>query len=559
MRWILSFLATVAVFFFIFQTASGLDLVKFRLWQSAALSVAAAVVFLTAAAVVSRFGRAGPAPTTPLAWLLALGVLAGASVATAGEGGQPPPPAAKAAEKASEPLAAKPNNCLFCHGNKDVWEGDQLRLYVTEKDFARDLHWGRGLRCADCHGGNPAAEQVNEAHARVDGFRNLRQRRADGTKDYSKPPEPAIVVKLCGECHANIQFMKQYNPSPRVDQLNEYWSSGHGQRVKEAGDPNVATCVSCHGRPHGTGRDQGTYGVLAVRNLDSPVYVKNVAKTCAKCHSDEKRMAGYQYQGRPIGRSQYEEWRQSVHGKALLDKDDLSAPACNGCHGNHGALPPQVRSVANICGTCHGKVAGLFNKTLMQHGFAQVGLPGCVTCHSNHKILPPGDQMLGVAPPEVCSRCHGAGAAKGSNAALLAGFDMKRIIHGGEVATTLRKDLETLKQQIGDAGARLEKAERLGMLVPGPQSNPRLDPRIFLRKADDTLTNARVEVHSFDAALVGKTVGQGESIAKEVRASADRAVEAYHFRRIWLAGSLVPIALFILLLLLYIRRLPSPS
>ena len=123
MRWILSFLATVAVFFFILQTASGLDLVKFRLWQSAALSVAAAVVFLTAAAVVSRFGRKAPASTTPLAWLLALGVLAGASVGMAGEAAAPPPPAAKAAEKAGEPLAAKPNNCLFCHGNKDVSGG----------------------------------------------------------------------------------------------------------------------------------------------------------------------------------------------------------------------------------------------------------------------------------------------------------------------------------------------------------------------------------------------------------------------------------------------------
>ena len=173
----------------------------------------------------------------------------------------------------------------------------------------------------------------------MDGFRNLRQRRADGTKDYSKPPEPAGIVKLCGECHANIQFMKQYNPSPRVDQLSEYWTSGHGRRLKEAGDPNVATCVSCHGRPHGTGREQGTFGVLAVKSLDSPVYVKNVAKTCAKCHSDEKRMAGYQYHGQPIGHTQYEDWRQSVHGKALLNKDDLSASGVQ-------RLPRQPRGLA---------------------------------------------------------------------------------------------------------------------------------------------------------------------------------------------------------------------
>ena len=232
---------------------------------------------------------------------------------------------AKGTEKPREQLASKPNNCLLCHGNKDVWEGDQLRLFVTETDFHNDVHWARGLRCANCHGGDPAAEQVNEAHAKEDGFSSLRPLRSDGTKDFRKPPDRAKVVELCGECHANIQFMKDFNPSPRVDQLREYWTSGHGQRLKESGDPHVATCVSCHGQPHGTGRDSGPHGVLAVKSLDSPVYVKNVAKTCAKCHSDEKLMATYKYHGRPIRHSQYEEWRESVHGKALLDKSDLSA------------------------------------------------------------------------------------------------------------------------------------------------------------------------------------------------------------------------------------------
>ena len=33
---------------------------------------------------------------------------------------------------------------------------------------------------------------------------------------------------------------------------------------------------------------------------------------------------------------------KSVHGKALLEKGDLSAPTCNNCHGNHGAAPPQI-------------------------------------------------------------------------------------------------------------------------------------------------------------------------------------------------------------------------
>ena len=62
-----------------------------------------------------------------------------------------------------------------------------------------------------------------------------------------------------------------------------------------------------------------------------------------------------------------EQWRQSVHGQALLEKGDLTAPACNDCHGNHGAMPPGVDSVANACGTCHGKIANLFAETRMKH------------------------------------------------------------------------------------------------------------------------------------------------------------------------------------------------
>ena len=71
------------------------------------------------------------------------------------------------AATAAEPKAARPasrspgpNNCILCHGNKDVWEGEQLKLYVTEADLAGDIHWQSGLRCQDCHGGNPRTDEV---------------------------------------------------------------------------------------------------------------------------------------------------------------------------------------------------------------------------------------------------------------------------------------------------------------------------------------------------------------------------------------------------------------
>ena len=131
----------------------------------------------------------------------------------------------------------------------------------------------------------------------------------------------------------------------------------------------VATCVSCHDRPHGSGKETGKHGVVPASDMNSPVYPTRVAATCAKCHADKTLMAGRRYNDKPLPCDEYAKWRASVHGRAMMDKGDLSAATCNNCHGNHGAAPPQIDAVANACGTCHGKNAKLFSETLMKHKF----------------------------------------------------------------------------------------------------------------------------------------------------------------------------------------------
>ena len=437
-------------------------------------------------------------------------------------------------EKAAGTPQPRPNQCLKCHENGDVWDAEKVRLHVAEANLAGDIHWQKGLRCADCHGGNPATEEVNEAHAVEDGFRSLRSL----PKDYTKPPEGAKVVELCGNCHANIEYMKRYQPSPRSDQLAEYWTSGHGKALKATGDPKVATCISCHGKPHGSAADLIKHGIRAVADLESPVYHTRVAKTCAKCHSDEKVMAGYQYHGHPLGHEQYAEWRASVHGKALMDKGDLSAPTCNNCHGNHGAVPPAVGSVANACGTCHGKIASLFADTKMKHRFEQESLPGCASCHNAHRIQLPSDKMVGMRDGAVCMKCH----ENGKYGATLAGADAAREIRHG---------LDQLSQQIANAETALAKAEQLGMEV----SQPKYD----LRGAVNALTNARTLLHSFQVKPVTAALAEGQGIVTEIQGKADRALEEHTQRRVWLAGTLVPILIVIGMLLLYIRALPVPK
>jgi predicted CXXCH cytochrome family protein len=455
-------------------------------------------------------------------------LLVGAAVVLAAQeqdGAGQPPKTAPAAKPAQAPAVADDDNsCIQCHAT--LTDEDQKRLLVTAQDLAADVHWQKGMRCQDCHGGDPTVLEI-KAH--------------QGKDDFKTVKTPADIPEFCGKCHADIGFMRHYKPSPRTDQLAEYWTSGHGRQLKEKGDLKVATCVSCHGKAHGSGADRAKHGILAVGDLDSPVYRTKLAKTCARCHADKELMAGREYHGRPLGHDQYAKWRDSVHGKALLDKGDLSAPTCNNCHGNHGAVPPQVDSVANACGTCHGKVAKLFEGTQMRHKFEKEGLPGCATCHNAHDIVHPTDDMLGMERGAVCLQCHAETERKAKGGTLA----------GAEDAAKLRKSLEQLKREIELADTTLSEAERLGMEVSSP--------RFELRKATDALTNARSLIHTFKVSTVETALGEGSKVVVEVQQRADAALQEHDNRRIWLAATLAPILLVIVILLAYIRRMPAPA
>ena len=404
--------------------------------------------------------------------------------------------------------------CLVCHGESDLWDGEDRKYFVTAKDLANDVHWQQGLRCHDCHGGDATSDDYGVAHSEDAGFRTLR--------------DPRDVPGFCGSCHSDPQYMRRFGPRIRTDQEREYWTSGHGIHLKETGDTGVAHCISCHGH----------HGIRRVDDLASPVYPTRVAQTCATCHDDAERMEGREYEGRRIGHGQYADWKESVHGQAMLKKGDLGAPTCNDCHGNHGALPPEVGSVANACGTCHGKVADLFRNTQMKHGFERAGLPGCATCHGSHAIVSPTDDMLGMTEAAVCARCH----EDGQFGATLA---------GAGVAREMRDRLEDLKARIAEAGERVADAERLGMEVR--------EAKFDLHKAHDALVNARALIHAFKLEPIEEAVTAGRAITDRVTSQAEAAMQEHTARRIWLGVSLLLIVVVVVVLVRAIRSLPPPE
>ncbi len=277
---------------------------------------------------------------------------------------------APAAARAQEsPARGSGSACITCHANLP----DHLGAPVAAWN-AGDVHKDAGLGCVGCHGGDPSPALAEDLRSMAP------------ETGFMPAPDRLQLAATCAHCHSDATYMKQFNPQARVDQFAEYLTSAHG-RANQAGDPVPATCSDCH----------GVHGIRSVKSPASPAYASNVPATCATCHSDAAVMDPY---GLPI--DVHESYMDSTHADALLIRGDLAAPACNDCHGNHGAAPPGVTSVANVCGQCHGREATLFRGSFKKELFDSMEMSECIVCHGQHRILHPTPELFhGKSAPSI--------------------------------------------------------------------------------------------------------------------------------------------------------------
>jgi predicted CXXCH cytochrome family protein len=88
-----------------------------------------------------------------------------------------------------------------------------------------------------------------------------------------------------------------------------------------------------------------------------------------------------------VATDQFAGYVESVHYKAMVETGDLTAPTCTTCHGSHGAAPPGVVAVANVCATCHVLQGKFFEESPHKQAFAKLELPSCVTCSAWQQFL----------------------------------------------------------------------------------------------------------------------------------------------------------------------------
>jgi len=389
------------------------------------------------------------------------------------------------------------DTCLQCHLELDSSPNSPAVL------INNDIHYQRGLSCADCHGGDPTVGyKEGDPTLAMDPGKGFR-----GVPSYDQIPE------FCGQCHSDVEYMRKIEPKQRVDQLQLYWTSIHGKNLK-LGDNKVAQCVSCH----------GVHNILPASDTRSPVNQHNVPKTCAKCHSQANYMASYK-----IPTDQYDKYAQSVHGKLLLERGDKSAPACNSCHGNHGAAPPGLASISAACGECHGLNRDLFNKSPHKKPWEEMGLPECVQCHGQHLVLSPNDEQIGTGKDSYCIQCHSEGEA------------------GYRAAAQIKSSIDSLKMKITRAAEALEQAEKLGVDID--------DARFELGEASNGLTEARNKVHSFTPAIVAEVTSASLAKIENVQTVGENRLKGLWHRQLGLLFSSIIILLLASLLFVKMRTL----
>lgn len=413
------------------------------------------------------------------------------------------------------------NNCILCHTDPEVQKPESLftlaagtnnlKNHLSLGEVVDDVHFRRGLSCAGCHGGDPASDALEHVFV----------------KEWPKSgrdKDRGWMLEFCARCHSDPVFMSQYNPALPTDQLAKYKDSPHGKLLLEGKDQRAPNCVNCH----------GIHGIRNAKNPRSMVSRKRVPETCGACHASPITMAGFKLpDGSAMPTNQLAEYRASVHGRALLEHNDLGAPACNSCHGNHAAMPVGLASVSQSCGICHAGNASLFDGSKHKKAFEEHKWAQCAKCHGNHGITKTADSMLAAGPGALCTQCHQEFA--------------KDHPECSATATFFYSTLTNLDQ----AGIRFGvMAERFAM--KGLDVDPIHDQ---LNELADSVKQARSHIHTFNSNSFLRISAPGEKAVQTTSRLVEEARAEYALRQRGVAGSIGLIALVMAALWFKLRTL----
>ena len=271
------------------------------------------------------------------------------------------------------PASPRKVNCGDCHpGERD--------------EFVESIH---GVNAAKGLGGAPQCVTCHGAHE------------VQGIESLVSQINPLNLTRICVGCHEDPELKEKYD-LPRPEFIKAFERSVHGRAQRRGGLVVAAVCNDCH----------GTHTIQPADDPRSAVYRKNIPEDCGKCHQGITEV-----------------YRDSIHGRAVAE-DNLDAPVCTDCHGEHTILDPTdplskvaPRNVPRTCSGCHEdlRLAAEYNlprkrlTTYLEsfHGvankFGETVVASCSSCHGVHDVRPSSDPKSSIHKenlPATCGKCH---------------------------------------------------------------------------------------------------------------------------------------------------------
>ena len=317
--------------------------------------------------------RISPPPLWAMYVILGLGLLAFALTQSAAP--------AKAAPAVYQEDKTSNDFCLACHQEQGLaltLGEESLPVTINPIAFGLTVHAEEEVGCVDCHTNISEYPHPEVAETSVRSF-------------------SLSLNNTCADCHE-----EQYVAEP---------DSVHAAAIAD-GNQRAPLCASCHD-PHTQTRLIGTEsGQLTISAR------LHVPQTCEQCHSEN-----------------YNQYKDSVHGKALTEEGNLDVPTCTDCHGVHNIQDPTTATFRNstpaLCADCHDNseimdkygistnvletyVADFHgtNVKLFSEQFPDqpTNKAVCTDCHGVHDIARVDNVETGIALREnllvKCQRCH---------------------------------------------------------------------------------------------------------------------------------------------------------
>jgi predicted CXXCH cytochrome family protein len=291
---------------------------------------------------------------------------------------------------AAAPVSAGPTNdyCLGCHQQENMSvtlkSGGVLALTIDSGAFKAGVHGQNDVACVACHveiSTFPHPERTVDSLREVAlaYYTSCKQCHAENyEKQLDSVHQRAIAggnnsAAVCSDCH-NPHTQKPIAEMSRVEIpekcaqchdaiFNKYKESVHGSALIGEGNPDVPTCIDCHG----------------VHNIQSPETAEfrlNTPALCARCHTNAELMDKYD-----ISTNVLNTYVADFHGATVTMLREQSAdletlkPVCTDCHGVHDIVRPDdpVKGIAvkeNLlarCQRCHPDATTSFSSAWTSH------------------------------------------------------------------------------------------------------------------------------------------------------------------------------------------------